>query len=113
MKRPSEAFRSPHLFESGCGYVVISRYKTDGRCEAGFFLLDVFCLGVKDGGFESFHNYADFQENLLAPLFRDQEPMRMPPAAGRKLVEDAVAYAQSLGFAPAPDFKKASRVLGG
>lgn len=39
--------------------------------------------------------------------------MRITPAAARKLVEGAVAYAQSLGFAPVPDFKKASRVLGG
>ena len=97
----------------GCGYVVICRFKADGRCEAGYFLLDVFCLGVKDGGFESFSDFSDFEENLLNPIFRDGEPVRMTPAAGRKLIEDAVAYARDLGFAPGADYKKASRVLGG
>jgi hypothetical protein len=113
MKRPTEAFRSAELFEIGCGYVVICRFKADGRCEAGFFLLDVFCLGVKDGAFESFSNFRDFEENLLKRIFRDGEPAPMTPAAGRKLIEDAVAYARDLGFAPGEDYKKASRVLGG
>jgi hypothetical protein len=113
MKRPTEAFRSPELFEIGCGYVVICRFKADGRCEAGFFLLDVFCLGVKDGAFEAFSDFGDFEENLLYRLFSNGEPVRMTPAAGRKLIEDAVAYARGLGFAPAADYKKASRVLGG
>jgi hypothetical protein len=35
------------------------------------------------------------------------------PCCARKLVEQAVAYAQGLGFAPHPDFKKAARVFGG
>jgi len=113
MKRSTEAFRSPELFEIGCGYVVICRFKADGRCEAGYFLLDVFCLGVKDGAFESFSDFREFEESLLNPIFRDDEPVRMTPAAGRKLIEDAVAYARNLGFAPGPDYKKASRVLGG
>jgi hypothetical protein len=113
MKRSTEAFRSPELLEIGCGYVVICRFKADGRCEAGFFLLDIFCLGVKDGAFESFSDFRDFEKNLLNPIFRGEEPVRMMPAAGRKLIEDAVAYARDLGFAPAADYKKASRVLGG
>ena len=113
MKRSTEAFRSPALFEIGCGYVVICRFKADGRCEAGFFLLDVFCLGVKDGAFESFSDFKEFEESLLNPIFGEGEPVRMTPAAGRKLIEGAVAYARNLGFAPAADYKKASRVLGG
>jgi len=113
MKRPTEAFRSPQLFDDGLGYVVISRFKADGRCEAGFFLVDVFCLGVKDGGFTSFSSFEDFEENLLNRIFHDAEPVRMTPAAGRKLIEDAVAYARDLGFAPGADYKKAARVLGG
>ena len=35
------------------------------------------------------------------------------PCCARKLVEQAVQYAQGLGFAPHPDYKKAARVFGG
>ena len=113
MKHPPEALRSAKLFDSGCGYLVVSRFKAGGRVETGFFLLDVFCLGVKDAGFHRFNSVADYQESLLDRLFRDEDPVRMTPAAARKLAEDAVSYARGLGFSPGVDYKKASRVFGG
>ncbi|MBV8641965.1 MAG: hypothetical protein JO070_11295 [Verrucomicrobia bacterium] len=113
MKRPPEALRSAKLFDSGAGYLVVSRFKADGRVESGFFLLDVFCLGVKDAGFHSFNSITDYQESLLDRLFADEDPVQMTPAAARKLTEDAVSYARGLGFSPGADYKKASRVFGG
>jgi hypothetical protein len=113
MKHPSEALRSAKLFDSGCGYLVVSRFKADGRVEAGFFFLDVFCLGVKDADFHRFNSVADYQGSLLDRLFFDEDPVRMTPAAGRKLAEDAVSYARRFGFSPGVDYKKASRVFGG
>jgi hypothetical protein len=113
MKHLLEAFRSANLFESGCGYLVVSRFKADGRVESGFFLLDVFCLGVKDAGFHCFNSIADYQESLLDRLFLDEVRERITPAAARKLTEDAISYARGLGFSPGVDYKKASRVFGG
>ncbi|MBV8142145.1 MAG: hypothetical protein JOZ60_08895, partial [Verrucomicrobia bacterium] len=92
---------------------MVSRFKTDGRVESGFFLLDVFCLGVKDAGFHCFNSIAHHRESLLDRLFPDEDPVRMTPAAARKLTEDAIRYARDLGFSPAVDYKKASRVFGG
>ena len=113
MNRPAEAFRSHNLFELGCGYVVVTRFKANGRVEAGFFLLDVFCLGVKDASFDQFSSYEEFKSDLLDPLFAEDASVRMTPEAGRKLIEDAVDYARQLGFAPCPDYRRASRVFGG
>src|SRR4029077_12340563 len=72
-----------------------------------------FCLGVKDAGFRRFDSVADYQESLLDRLFPDEDPVRMTPAAARKLTEDAISYASGLGFSPGADYKKASRVFGG
>jgi len=113
MKHFPEALRSTNLFDSGCGYLVVGRFKADGGVEAGFFLLDVFCLGVKDAGFHHFHSIADYQESLIDRLFPDGNSVRMTPEAARKLTEDAISYASGLGFSPAADYKKASRVFGG
>src|ERR1700730_11337409 len=113
MKYPPEALRSAKLFDSGCGCLVVSRFKADGRVEAGFFLLDVFCLGVKDAGFHQFSGIADYQEGLIDQLFPDGNSVRMTPEAARKLTEDAISYARGLGFSPGADYKKASRVFGG
>ena len=113
MKRSPEAWRSADLFDSGYGSLVVSRFKADGRVEAGLFLLDVFCLGVKEAGFHHFSSVADYQEGLIDRLFPDGYPVRMTPEAARKLTEGAISYAKGLGFSPAADYKKASRVFGG
>jgi hypothetical protein len=113
MKQSPEALRSANLFDCGCGYLVVSRFRGDGSVEAGFFLLDVYCLGVKDAGFGHFYSNADYQESLLDRLFPNGNQVRMTPAAARKLAEDAISYAKGLGFSPGADYKKASRVFGG
>ena len=113
MKRPTEAFRSADLFDAGLGYVVVSRYKADGRVETGHFLLDVFCLGAKDADFARFESHAEFEEALLDPLLDPQGRVPMSPGAARRLVEEAVRYAGDLGIAAHPDYKAACRVFGG
>lgn len=94
------------------GMVVVCRYKTDGSAEAGVFLVDMWCLGVKNAFYTRFHSPAD-QQKELNRMFRGMVPEPEPAANGRKLVEGAVAYAKSLGFAPASDYKKGARVFGG
>jgi len=113
MKRPTEAFRSADLFDTGLGYVVVSRYKADGRVETGHFLLDVFCLGAKNAGFVRFESHAELESSLLEPLFAARGRVPMSPGAARRLVEEAVRYAGDLGIAPHPDYKAACRVFGG
>jgi hypothetical protein len=113
MKHSPEALRSAKLFDCGCGYLVFSRFKADGCVEAGFFLLDVFCLGVKDAGFHRFNSLTDYQKSLIDRLFPNGDQVRMMPGAARKLIEDAISYARGLGFSPGVDYQKASRVFGG
>jgi hypothetical protein len=67
---------------------------------------------VKDAGFHHFSSMADYQEGLIDRLFPDGR-VRMTPEAARKLTEGAISYARGLGFSPAADYKKASRVFGG
>lgn len=111
MKRQPEALFDPHLWQHGIGHVVVVRYKQNGNIEAGVFLLDVWCLGVKDAFFFS-GGEEEFQSRLLDKIFQDDYE-RGPAARGRKLVEDCVAHARNLGFAPHADFKKGCRVFGG
>jgi hypothetical protein len=43
-----EALWPKDLFEHGIGWVIVARFKSAGeRVEAGIFLVDVCCLGVK------------------------------------------------------------------
>lgn len=112
MKQAPITFSDAGMFASGIGQVVITRHKGGGKVELGVFLVDVFCLGVKN----AFYTLCDEAEleGILQRIFRDGRPVEEHSGAwGRKLVEGALAYARKLGFAPHRDYKKAARVMGG
>lgn len=108
-----EAIWTNDLFEKGIGWVVVARFKAAGeRVEAGVFLVDLGCLGVK----LAYHESCDRQDYLrrIRGHYESEFPtLTVEPECARKLVEQAVQYAQGLGFAPHPDYKKAARVFGG
>lgn len=112
--RPShEAFWPTDLFTQGLGWVIVARFRSGGRrVQAGIFLLDVFCLGAKFAAYEDC-DPGDYQQRIR-DHYRAHFPMTATqPEGARQLVEQAVQYAHSLGFAPHPDYKKATRVFGG
>jgi hypothetical protein len=100
------------LFETGIGQVLICRHKSSGETEAGVFLVDVYCLGVKNGIYTRFPT-AKLDEMVQKIFPADGGAVSLSPACARKLVEDSIAYARNLGLEPHPDYKHAARVLGG
>ncbi len=105
-----EALVPANLFELGIGNLFLSRALPDGRLAAGGFLLDIFCLGVKDA-FAAFITRDKYAERLSRMSATESfEPIE--PACFRKLVEGAVAYARDLGFSPHADYAAASQIFG-
>ncbi len=107
-----EAFVEKSWRESGVTQLLVARIRSDGRAEIGFFLLDLWCLGVKDAFLVADGTEAVFQEILSERLPEDLRE-RIHPACAKKLVDGALAYAAALGFDPARDYRKARRALGG
>lgn len=92
--------------------MIVARFKASGEAEVGVFLVDVYCLGVKSAFFARI--WADeYEQRLVNDLERQEGKVAIEPACARKLVEDAVTYARSLGFEPHPDYKQGARVFGG
>ena len=112
MKRPTEAWHSSNLFETGFGEVLIARFKASGEVEVGVFLVDVYCLGVKNAFFSRLWA-GEYEKRLLEPMTQREGKTPISPAGARKLVEGAVAYARTLGLEPHADYKHAARVFGG
>jgi len=108
-----EAIWSRDLFTDGIGWVVIARFKSRGeRVEAGIFLVDVFCLGVKLAVYEDTVTL-DYRHRIRDHYMTEFPMLEASPACARSLLEKAVEYARGLGFAPHPDYRQAARVLGG
>ena len=111
MTRSTEAFVSANLFEIGMGHTAVARFRGND-VEIGVFLLDVFCLGVKDA-FYTRVSLVEYDSSVLERIIPTANRKPLDPPTARKLVEDAVAYAQNLGLAPHPDYKQGCRVFGG
>jgi hypothetical protein len=108
-----EALWPSDLFDKGIGWVILARFKAKGqRVQAGIFLVDVQCLGVKLAFYEDCHR-EDYLHRIRGHYQSDFPMVPAEPACARKLVEQAVHYAQNLGFAPHPDYKLGARVFGG
>ncbi len=113
MKRPTEAYRSIRLFETGIGHVVVARFKMENSiAEVGVFLVDAWCLGVKRAMFTR-GLASSFEEKILGDFSEENPIQPITPSCARKTVEEAAAYALNLGFAPHPEYKEACRVFGG
>jgi len=105
-----ECLVSEELFERGIGSVVLSRALPNGNIVVSVFLLDVWCLGVKNALVKvgSRYEYDSLIEGISAR--ETLTPFEAPCA--RKLVEAAEAYAADLGFTPHPDYLIARRIFG-
>jgi hypothetical protein len=99
------------IWKDGIGHIVLARRGPDGRFVAGVYLVDVFCLGVKNAFWDVFSE--DEFRDMIDYLEESQAMGPMPPAGLAKLIEGAVTYARSFGFAPHPDFRHASKLLEG
>ena len=98
------------LWDQGMGYVCLARELPNGSVGFTLFLVDRFCLGVKNALAAIKSRFElDTQLRQIRSQFTVTE---VSPATARKFVESAVAYAQSLGFPPHPDYQKAKFIFG-
>jgi hypothetical protein len=98
-----------NLFEHGLGNLVFSRALPEGHIAIAVFLLDTFCLGVKNAFF-TIGTKAEYEAHRRRSIPEGLQPMA--PACFRKLVEGGVAYARNLGFHPHTDYGVACQIFG-
>jgi hypothetical protein len=118
---PARALRAAHapiqhcflteaVFDIGMGTLVLARGATPHHVALSSFLIDVFCLGIKDVMFESV-------ESEVFEMYMDATDAGSPivpvdPSYARKLLRDLAAWSQSIGFAPHRDFAAVERMFG-
>ncbi len=107
-----EAFIEKSWRTTGLTQLLVARIRDDGRADIGFFLVDLWCLGIKDAFFHEVTGEAAFRD-LLAKLLPEDSCERIHPACAKKLLDGAIAYAERLGFAPHRDYRKARKALSG
>lgn len=99
------------LWKQGIGSVCLSRQHPGGSVAFAVFLVDRYCLGVKDAMYEILSR-AGYDSQIVRKTQTRFATKEISPAFARKIVEGAVAYAESLGLHPHPDYFKAQPIFG-
>lgn len=98
------------LTEIGKGYLVLARRAPDGRMAMATFLLDLYCVGVKDVILRV--DEASEIERFIEALGEAEPMIATEPPRARKLLRDLVAWSRSIGLAPHPDYATAEPLFG-
>ncbi|MCB1764912.1 MAG: hypothetical protein KDJ22_02465 [Candidatus Competibacteraceae bacterium] len=98
------------LFKEGLGHLILTRSLPNGQLALASFLVDTYCLGVKDAMYRvvSPEEFEYYRQQV-----HDRTPLgSVHPSCLRRLVEEAVGYARDIGFSPHTDYAKAARLFG-
>lgn len=96
---------------SGMAQVVVTRKKKSGRYVVGVYLLDTFCLGLKNTLYIANAQEFELEELLEGINNRGQLVEECDPTFAQNLVYGAIEYAEDLGFAPEKDFAVSEFIL--
>ena len=100
-----------NILSVGKGNLFVAREKRNGDIIVGIYLVDVFCLGVKDTFFKEYtaYDYQAFKNYMF-----DQYPYKIEsidPNYGFNLIYGSVEYAEELGIEPYKDFNVTEYLL--
>ena len=101
------------LFISGMGELVVARRTSNGDIAMSAFVIDVFCLGVKNAMFAVMPE-SDYEHKIKGRMSAagNRGFEKLHQTCAKKLLDGAVDYAKELGFAPHPDYKNANDIFG-
>jgi hypothetical protein len=106
-----DCFVTDDVWDQGIGWVGLSRQLPNGSIAFALFLVDRYCLGVKNA-MAAITSRFDYDERVVHKLQRQFSSKPMSPAAARKFVEQSVEYARSWGLAPHSDYHRAKLIFG-
>ncbi len=90
---------------SGLDTVIVSRIMPSGKLIVGMYLMDLYCLGVKNTVFRFAMTTIEFKEFI--EMVQEQERrdfFEISPSMASNLVFGGLDYAEQLGFRPEKDF---------
>lgn len=96
---------------AGMGHFVVARKRKNGTLVVGVYLIDLYCLGLKDTFYSEFEDLEDLKEKLL-----EAEPdilnfEEIDSSLCFNYIYGAIEYAEDLGFQPHKDFKTTEYIL--
>lgn len=98
--------------KTGLARIIVIRRHENERFIIGVYLVDIFCLGLKNAFCNAGLNEKTIKETLIPRCFMGDSFEEIDLGYVKEIIFGAIAYAQELGFDPHPDSKLARKVLG-
>jgi hypothetical protein len=98
--------------EGGLAIVVIARRQPNGNLVFGNYLVDYYCLGVKDTYYNADIPRGQFQNDTLPTMYRAAgKPIKISPDLAHEIIYGSIEYARQFGFRPHRDFDQSQSIL--
>ena len=105
-----KCYRDSHLFDIGEGYVVVSRSHTGGKISFACYLVDTYCIGVKDSMYTLRTEKEEF-DYILESLSKTNELEECSYEEAHNIVYGAVDFAEEIDIVPDDSFKLTKYML--
>lgn len=90
---------------SGIAEIIIAHSHVNGNITLGLYLVDTYCLGLKDSFFR-FNISIEEYNDLKAEFFSDMEAEKCDYMLAHNIIFGAIEFAEEFGFHPCKDFLK-------
>jgi hypothetical protein len=97
--------------ESGLAIVVVVRRQPDGNLVFGNYLVDYYCLGLKNTMFNANVPPAELRQIMAAAYSQTLPPIKISPELAHEIIYGGIEYAARLGFKPQRDFRDSQYIL--
>lgn len=107
---PIEAcYISSTMQKFGEGHVIIVRRHPNDKFTVGLFLVDIFCLGVKDSFYRVRIDKFDYED--LMERLGEEHPKEISYEEAHNWIYGAIAFAEEAGIAPDKSFNLSQYIL--
>jgi hypothetical protein len=94
----------------GLAHILFSRKQPDNELIIGVFLVDIYCLGIKNAFCNANISLEEY-EKLKFRMSQESSLIACDPKLANRIIYGAIEYARTLGFEPQKDFALSRFIL--
>ncbi len=95
----------------GLVQILLARQQPDGDICFGVYLIDKYCLGLKNTFANAGFSHTRYQNEVRSKIFREQKPVECPIELAHQMIYASIEYAEQFGFEPEKDFALSQYLL--
>ncbi len=106
-----ECLINPQWKEEGMASILISRKQPTGNLAFGVFMVDIFCLGLKNTFCNADIPLQEYEDGIKDTMRKQSTYIECDIDLAHRIIYGAIEFARELGFEPQKDFKLSRYIL--